>query len=181
MYACLNSKYFRVFFNQQGYYSLIISYFYGSNKKNDQICFKKVPHTYTIVFFIIVICAVLTWIVPGGEYERTTRMVNNVERTIIVDNSFHQVENHPQTWEIFSALFNGFEKQAGIIIFILMLGGAFWIMNASKAIDVGIFSFLKFAKGLEKNKLVRKLGVNNIILTPDNDNVLSLWGNFRNE
>jgi len=127
--------------------------------------FKKVPHTYTIVFFIIVICAVLTWIVPGGEYERTTKMVNNVERTVIVDNSFHQVENHPQTWEIFSALFNGFEKQAGIIIFILMLGGAFWIMNASKAIDVGIFSFLKFAKGLEKNKFIRKLGVNNIILT----------------
>ncbi len=127
--------------------------------------FKKVPHTYTIVFSIIVICAVLTWIIPGGEYERTTRFVNNVERTIIVDNSFHNVDSNPQTWQIFSALFNGFEKQAGIIIFILMLGGAFWIMNDSKAIDVGIFSFLKFAKGLEKNKFIRKLGVNNIILT----------------
>lgn len=127
--------------------------------------FKKVPHTYTIVFFIIVFCAVLTWIVPGGQYERTTKLVNGVERTIIVDNSFHNVDSVPQTWEIFAALFKGFEKQAGIIVFILMLGGAFWIMNASKSIDVGIFSFLKFTKKLEKNKLVRKLGVNNIILT----------------
>ena len=29
---------------------------------------KKVPHTYTIVFSIIIICAILTWIIPGGEY-----------------------------------------------------------------------------------------------------------------
>lgn len=127
--------------------------------------FKKVPHTYTIVFFIIVFCAALTWIIPGGEYERTTKLVNGVERTIIVDNSFHNIDSAPQTWEIFAALFKGFEHQAGIIIFILMLGGAFWIMNASKAIDVGIFAFLKFTKKLEKIKLVRKIGVNNIILT----------------
>ncbi|MGB5989076.1 MAG: AbgT family transporter [Marinifilaceae bacterium] len=127
--------------------------------------FKKVPHTYTIVFFIIVFCAILTWIIPGGEYERTTKLVNGVERTIIVDNSFHHIDSAPQTWEIFAALFKGFKKQAGIIIFILMLGGAFWILNASKSIDVGIFAFLKFTKKLEKIKLVRKLGVNNIILT----------------
>lgn len=127
--------------------------------------FKKVPHTYTIVFFIIVFCAILTWIIPGGEYERTTKLVNGVERTIIVDNSFHHIDSAPQTWEIFAALFKGFEQQAGIIIFILMLGGAFWIMNASKSIDVGIFAFLKFTKKLERIKLVRKLGVNNIILT----------------
>ena len=25
---------------------------------------KKVPHTYTIVFSIIIICAILTWIIP---------------------------------------------------------------------------------------------------------------------
>jgi uncharacterized ion transporter superfamily protein YfcC len=126
--------------------------------------FKKVPHTYTIVFFMIVFCAILTWIIPGGEYEKTNKLVNGVERTVIVDNSFHHIDSAPQTWEIFAALFKGFEQQAGIIIFILMLGGAFWIMNASKSIDVGIFAFLKFTKKLEKYKLIRKIGVNNIIL-----------------
>ena len=126
--------------------------------------FKKVPHTYTIVFFIILFCAMLTWVVPGGEYERTTKLVDGVERTVIKDNSFHAVDSAPQTWEVFAALFKGFEQQAGIIVFILMLGGAFWIMNDSKSIDVGIYSFLKFTKKLERIKLVRKLGVNNIIL-----------------
>ena len=116
---------------------------------------KKVPHTYTIVFSIIIICAILTWIIPGGEYARETVDVNGVERTVIVNDSFHEVAKSPQTWQVFSALFNGFEKQAGIIAF----------MNNSKAIDVGIFSFLRSTQKLEHIGIIRKLGVNNIIIT----------------
>ncbi|RLD60340.1 MAG: YfcC family protein [Bacteroidetes bacterium] len=127
--------------------------------------FKKIPHTYVIIFYIIVFAAILTWIIPGGEYTRQTIEVNGVERTVINKGSFHYVDAKPQTWEVFGALFNGFERQAGIIVFILMIGGAFWIMNDSKAIDVGIFSFLKFTKKIEHIKFFKLLGVNNIIIT----------------
>ena len=126
---------------------------------------KKIPHTYVIIFFIIILGAVLTWFVPGGEYERETIVVNGVERTVIEKGSFHYVDSEPQTWQIFEAFFQGFVKQSGIIIFILMIGGAFWIVNSTKSIDIGIFSFLGFTKNLEKNKLLKKIGVNNIILT----------------
>jgi uncharacterized ion transporter superfamily protein YfcC len=47
----------------------------------------------------------------------------------------------------------------------LIIGGAFWILNLSKAIDVGIYSFLNGSKKLEKWKLIRVLGVNNIIIS----------------
>jgi len=126
---------------------------------------KKIPHTYVIIFSIIVLAAISTWFVHGGEYDRTTISVNGVERMVIEKGSFHYVENQPQTWQIFSAFFKGFVKQSGIIVFILMIGGAFWIVNSSKAIDIGIFSFLESTKKLEKNKLLNKIGVNNIILT----------------
>lgn len=126
---------------------------------------KKVPHTYTIVFTIILFCAILTWIIPGGEYARHTVDVNGVERTVIVNDSFHAVEKSPQTWQVFSALFNGFEQQAGIIAFILIIGGAFWVMNQSRAIDVGIFSFLRSSQRLERVGVIRRVGVNNIIMT----------------
>jgi len=126
---------------------------------------KKVPHTYTIVFSIILLCAVLTWIIPGGEYARETIKVNGVERTVIQNDSFHTVAKSPQTWEVFSALFNGFEKQAGIIAFILIIGGAFWIMNNSRAIDVGILSFLHFTRRIEHTPLLKRIGVNNIVMT----------------
>jgi len=127
--------------------------------------FKKIPHTYVIIFYVIVIAAILTWIIPGGEYDRETKVVNGVERTVIDKDSFHYIERNIQTWHVFSALFKGFEKQAGIIVLILMIGGGFWIMNASKSIDVGIFSFLKFTKRLEHKKFFKAVGVNNIIIT----------------
>ncbi len=133
---------------------------------------KKVPHTYVIVFGIIVIAAVLTWFIPPGKYIEVTTVVDGKERTEMV---FFYEDNLPaeyreqfaptmQTWQVLSALFKGFVKQSNIIIFILMIGGAFWIMNKSRAIDVGIFAFLKFTRKLENFSIMRKIGVDNIII-----------------
>ena len=126
--------------------------------------FKKIPHTYVIIFSIILLAAVMTWFIPGGEYHRHSQLVNGVERTVIDKGSFHFVDSEPQTWQVFAALFLGFERQAGIIVFILMIGGAFWIVNSSKAIDIGIFSFLHYTENLEHNKFLKKVGVNNIVI-----------------
>ncbi len=126
--------------------------------------FKKIPHTYVIIFWVIIIAAVFTWFIPGGEYARETKLVNGVERTVIDKDSFQYIDSNAQTWQVFSALFTGFVRQAGIIVLILMIGGGFWIMNASKSIDVGIFDFLKFTKRLEHMKFFKAVGVNNIII-----------------
>ena len=133
---------------------------------------KKVPHTFVIVFFIIVIAAVMTWFVEPGYYIKENIIDNGVEKTEV--NFYYQdqlpeqyqadYQSEPQTWQIFSALFKGFEKQSSIIVFILIIGGAFWIMNKSHAIDMGIFSFLRFTRKLENIKLFKTLGVDNIII-----------------
>ncbi len=126
---------------------------------------REIPHTYVIVFFIILASAVLTWVIPGGEFAREIKQLpGGGTKEVIVDGSFHNVPDQPQTWQVFSAFFQGFVNQSDIIIFILLIGGAFWIMNASKAIDVGIMAFLNFTKRLEKNRFLRKLGVNNIVM-----------------
>ena len=125
---------------------------------------KKMPHAYTIIAVAILVCAVLSWIIPAGEYDRETILVNGIEKTVIVQDSFHRVEQSPQTWQVFTALLYGIERQSGIIAFLFIMGGAFFIMNATRSIDVGIYSFLNFSRGLEKYALFRKLGVNNIII-----------------
>ena len=122
---------------------------------------KRIPHTFTIVFALIVLAAVMTWFVPAGEYLRET--VDG--REVVVSGSFHYVDRAPQTWQVFSALFNGFVDKADIIVFILMVGGAFWILNNSHAIDIGVMAFLRHVQRLGKYKLIRKLGVENIIIT----------------
>ncbi len=126
---------------------------------------KRIPHTFTIVFALIVLSAVLTWVVPAGEFVRQTIEVNGATREVVVNDSFHYVESSPQTWQLFSALYNGFVDKADIIIFILMVGGAFWILNNSHAIDVGVMAFLRSVRRLGRYKLFRKLGVDNIIIT----------------
>lgn len=107
----------------------------------------KVPNTFVIIFFVILFCAVLTWFVPGGE---------------------------PQTWQILSALFEGFSKQSSIIAFVLIVGGAFWIVNTTKAVDDGIMRFVGWTSRLERYSLVRKAGVGNMIIVL----VMLLFGLF---
>ncbi len=142
--------------------------------QTDMTRFAKIPHTFAIVFFIIMTAAVLTWILPPGKYSRNTHTVDGKEHISMefrfdsalpeTERSAHGSGGKMQTWQIFSALYKGFVKQSSIIIFILMIGGAFWIMNQSRAIDVGIFAFLRFTQGLERNRLIRRLGVDNIVI-----------------
>lgn len=107
----------------------------------------RVPNTYVIIFVVLLLCAVATWLVPGGQ---------------------------PQTWQVFSALYEGFSQQAGIIAFVLIIGGAFWLVNSTKAVDEGIMKFIDKVRQLEKFTIVRKLGVGNIVITL----VMLLFGLF---
>jgi uncharacterized ion transporter superfamily protein YfcC len=127
---------------------------------------RQFPHTFVIIFSLIVVAAISSWFVTGGEYKHTQKVLaDGSTKNIILPDSYHTVDNQPQTWQIFSAMFDGFVSKADIIIFILLIGGAFWIMNESKAIDVSIMAFLRSTQKLEKIKFIRKIGVNNIIMT----------------
>ena len=125
---------------------------------------KKVPHTLAIIFCLILFCAVLTWLVPAGRYDYQNIEVNGVERSVVVNNSYHRVENSPQTWQVFGSVLQGFQRQSVIIAFILIIGGAFQILSGSRAIDSGILSFLNFTKGLERYSLLKRVGVNNLVI-----------------
>ena len=92
----------------------------------------KVPNTYVIIAAIIVVCAVLTWFVPGGQYVKAD------DGTL----TYESVDSVPQTWQVLSAVYHGFVKQAGIIVFILVVGGAFWLLNATGAVEAGIRRFI---------------------------------------
>ena len=125
----------------------------------------KIPHTFTIVFSIVIICAVAKWLVPGGEFARNTVEIDRISRSVVVGDSFEYTKNVPQTWQVFLSFFKGFSRTAHIISFIFMLGGAFWILNATNAINVGISNFLRSTEKLQKNRFFKKIGVNNLVIT----------------
>lgn len=123
----------------------------------------KVPNTYVIIFFVIVLCAVATWFVPSGEYLSTNEGM-----------IYHTTDARPQTWQIFSAIFKGFSQQAGIIAFVLIIGGAFWVVNSTKAVENGISRFISRVSRLEDYTFFRKAGVGNIVIVL----VMLLFGVF---
>ena len=63
---------------------------------------RKIPHTYAIIFYIIIIAAVLTWVIPGGEYIETVNVEDGIEKTEV---EFRYTDNQPQTWQVFAAIF----------------------------------------------------------------------------
>lgn len=134
--------------------------------QNNNTMSKKIniPSTFTIVFSIIVVCAALTWFVPGGQFERQTVTVDGHERNVVVPDSYHRVDNSPQTWQIFTSFFKGFERTSSIIVFILMIGGAFWVLNETDSINKGISLFLQKLQRFGDNMFLRKIGVNNILI-----------------
>lgn len=104
----------------------------------------RLPNTYVIIALIIVLSAMLTWFIPGGQYVKAE------------DGSltYEAVESVPQTWQVFTAVYHGFVKQAGIIIFILVVGGAFWLLNATGAVETGIKRFIVMIGNRDKMVLV---------------------------
>ncbi len=124
----------------------------------------KIPHTYVIIFSVIILAAAATWFIPAGKFDRVQTETKSGKREIIIPHSYKPTEQSPQTWQVFSAFYKGFIRSPKIIVFILILGGAFWIINESKAIDAGIHAFLKRSKIIEKNALMKRLGVHNLII-----------------
>jgi uncharacterized ion transporter superfamily protein YfcC len=110
---------------------------------------KKIPNVFVVVFSLIVLAAILTWILPGGSYDRVDKKVGDTTRTVLVENTFKKGESHPQTFAIFTAPIKGFLKLGDIIAFIFIVGGAFYMLNETGAIAAGIQRLVKILKGKE--------------------------------
>ncbi len=104
----------------------------------------KFPSAYTILFALIAFVALLTWIVPAGQYDRV--MDENLGKEVPVTGTYQQVENNPQgIADIFLAPIDGlydhntYEAAAiDVSLFILVIGGFLGLVTKTGAIDAGI-------------------------------------------
>lgn len=97
------------------------------------------PHVFALMFGLIIITAILTYFIPAGEYDRETKIVGDQERTVVINDTYHEVEGSPTGFfEIFETVHKGMTQSADIIFFIFIVGGAFGILNATKAIETGL-------------------------------------------
>ena len=112
--------------------------------------FNRIPHAIVILFVIIILVTILTYLLPAGEYER--QLLNG--RQSVIPGSFKNVDQSPVSFlQMFKAIPLGF-KAASDIIFIVLAGGImFGIMEKSTAIENGIGTFVK-RLGLKRKFLI---------------------------
>ena len=136
----------------------------------------QMPHTYIIIFGVILVAAILTLFIPLGQYDTKaiTYTVNGEEktRTVVDPDSFRYVldENGDKVTQaaplfgtesvggrggilnyVFEGLTTGDKSSGavGIIAFILVVGGAFGVVLRTGAIESGIMRVIDLTNGKE--------------------------------
>ncbi|SFK61423.1 YfcC family protein [Salinicoccus halodurans] len=114
--------------------------------------FLKVPHAFVLIYGIVILAVLMSYIIPAGEYDRYETEHGT---TVVDETSFAFTEQSPVHWtEIFKVVPAGMVDAAGIIFLIFIIGGAFGMINGTGAIEAGI------------NKIVSILKDKEIILIP---------------
>ncbi len=108
----------------------------------------KFPNAFVIILSSILFAWVLTFIIPKGNYQREFDIVNN--RNNVVPNSYEQKEA-PQL-SAFNALLaipKGIAGRADLITLILLLGGCFYLIEKTGALNQGLNQLITLLKGKE--------------------------------
>lgn len=106
------------------------------------------PHTYAILFAMIVLAALLSYVLPAGEFERMKDPDSG--KTVVVSNSYHQVESSPVGFfDTFKSIPTGMQKGSQIIFYIFIVSGVFGIIRSTGAIEAGIHKGVRHLAGRE--------------------------------
>lgn len=102
--------------------------------------YKRIPHAVTMLFGIIVLVTILTYILPAGTYERV--IVDG--RSSVIPDSYKVIPSTPiGLLDMFKAIPLGF-KAAVEIIFIVLAGAImFGFMEKSKAVENSVGTLVK--------------------------------------
>jgi uncharacterized ion transporter superfamily protein YfcC len=110
---------------------------------------RKAPDALLIIAVILALAVACTWLVPAGSFDRQEVQTEVGARTAVVPGTYHAVDATPVPWwGFFTAPVKGFtDHQAAMIIaFVLLIGGAFAVLNATGAIDALLFRVLRSAR-----------------------------------
>lgn len=112
--------------------------------------YEQIPHALSILFGIIVLVTLMTYIIPAGTFDRV--LVDGRQR--VVPGSFKIISSTPiGLLDMFKAIPLGF-KTAVEIIFVVFAGGImFGVMEKSHAVEHAIGT-LVHRMGLERRKLL---------------------------
>lgn len=94
---------------------------------------QRFPDSLVLIFGMIVVALVATWLLPTGVFER--EVLEN-GRESVVAGTYHLVEADALPWYAFlTKIPKGMELAADIIFFVFIVGGVIGVLRATGAID----------------------------------------------
>ncbi|MFC7403866.1 YfcC family protein [Georgenia alba] len=92
-------------------------------------------HPFVILFGVLAVAVLSTWLLSPGEYDRTEMD----GREVVVEGTYQEVAAEPAgVLDLFSAVHRGMVEAAEIIFFVFVVGGAFGVLSRTRAVENGI-------------------------------------------
>ena len=129
---------------------------------------REIPHAMVILFAIIVIATICTWIIPAGQYD--TYVDEATGRNLVDPASFHYVDKTPVgLFKMFVCIQGGLIDSASIVFLIFSAFSCLYLIEATGAIDAAIAWMLRKTNGGANTKSSNAIII--IIMI-----VFSVWG-----
>lgn len=107
---------------------------------------RKFPNAFVIILTVILCSWLLTYIIPSGSYQRESDVLS--ERTSVIPNSYEQIEApHLSAFDVLLAIPKGIAGRADLIVLILLLGGCFYLIEKTGALNQGLNQLIIILKG----------------------------------
>jgi len=105
----------------------------------------KLPHIFVLLFCIVLLCTILTWIIPAGQFDR---VVNDAGREIAVAGTWHKVDPTPVGFMgFFTSFYDGMLLAAEIMITVFIAFASVQFVLKSGAFDGLVVALMKVFKG----------------------------------
>ncbi len=120
----------------------------------------RIPHVFIFLSSLILVCSILSYIVPSGKYERKIVSINGMDRTVVIPGSYKQIQKNysikgfllgediPErstpisVFGVFMAIPKGLSSAAELIFFVFFIGAVFMLIQDTGSINAIIYKLL---------------------------------------
>lgn len=123
----------------------------------------RFPHPIVLLLGCIALAAVLTWVLPAGEFERRDDPVTG--RSVVIAGTYRETASAPVSpFAAVVAIPRGMADAASVIFLVFLVGGAFAVVERTGALERSV------------TRLVRRLARRELLVIPASCAVFGLGG-----
>ncbi len=121
----------------------------------------KIPHVFIFLSGIILLCAILSYVIPSGSFDRTTRTYGKITQSVVVPGSYKEIPKHislkgsilGEQMEgkaspisllgLLTSIPKGMHQSAVLIFFVFIIGAVFNVIHHTGAINSLLFYLIE--------------------------------------